>query len=667
MNSRLPALRRTSLLLLLLWVAVLVGSYVQRHFRRQPQTEPVDVEATPREGQEQPVRVHKGFVYSDTLGIEPNFRIAAREAVEFSSGWYEFHDVQVSLYHEGRVAYGLLSDGLRFNPEKHEAQTVGNAEVSLQRGIAMRAPGFTLGGPERVLESTGPVTFAGPGWGGLAGGSRSSLQKNTMELLDGVSVTWRGTPDSTSPSTILLARRLVYERQAGVGRFPDGLTILRGSVQAKAARAEIRLASPDGEFRKLSLEGPVLLDGTLDDGSDLEGRAGNTELEAIGDERYRLNVEPLPLTGWVALRVADRATGLREFRSWRVVGERTRTAWEWLEGQGLTCAEELRRDEDPRRVKAAVMRLMFDAGQPRVVRANEDVRVESGDQWAEGGELEYSMGSRSFTLLPAKGTRVLLGGPDATAWCDRLQGDDGGALTARGQVIGVLQRSGLMGEGDTPVRFAAAAATASQGGAGVSLEGDARLWQGSRLVRADRLDYERAQEVVIGRGDVLTTGRAGEKTGAGPEYQVRARQLRYERNAGVATYEGDVTLEDPQAEASCQRLVATLDGKGNLALADLEGGVTVRDRATARVMTGQRARLTVEDGFFEIWGNPVLVKEPSGNQVKADHLQWQRTSNTIVVLGAEDNPSETLYHPTRTVPTPRPIVVPTPKPPRRKP
>jgi len=664
-NPRLSALRRLSLVLLLLWVAVLVGTYLQRHFRRQPQSEPVEVEATAAEGQEQPVRVHKGFVYSDTLGIEPNFRIAAREAVEFSSGWYEFHDAQVSLYHEGRVAYGLLSDGLRFNPERHEAHTVGHAEVSLQGGIAMRATGFSLGGAERILQSEGPVTFAGPGWGGLAGSARSSLEKNTMELRDAISVTWRD--EKATTSTILLAPRLVYDRNSSLARFPDGLTVLRGSMETKATQAEVQLSGPEGTLRKLSLEGPVLLDGTLDDGTDVQARLGRTELEAIADGRYRLTVEPASSTGWVAARIADPATGWREFQAWRVAGERTRTEWEWLEGQGLACGEEVQKGEDPRRVQAATMRLVFDGGQPRVVRASENVRVETGDQWADGGALEYSMGSRSFTMLPAGGKRVLLGGPDSTAWCDRLQGDAEGAVVAHGQVIGLLQRSGLMGQDKAPVRFAAAAASAREGGAHVWLEGDARLWQGDRLVRADRLDYERAQEVVTGRGDVLTTGRTVEATGPGPKYEVRARQLRYDRNAGVATYEGDVTLEDPQADASCQRLVATLDDKGNLVLADLDGGVTIRDRVTARVMNGQKARLTVEEGFFEIWGNPVLVKEPSGNQVKANRLQWQRVSNTVVVLGAEDNPSETLYHPTRAVAAPKPVKVPTPKPPKRGP
>ena len=106
-----------------------------------------------------------------------------------------------------------------------------------------------------------------------------------------------------------------------------------------------------------------------------------------------------------------------------------------------------------------------------------------------------------------------------------------------------------MGDGREPVRFAADAASASGGGSRVWLEGDARLWQGARLVRADRLDYERERELVTGRGDVLTETGTVAKAGTGSQLKVRGRQLRYDRTAGVATYEGDVTLEDPQAEA----------------------------------------------------------------------------------------------------------------------
>jgi lipopolysaccharide export system protein LptA len=346
---------------------------------------------------------------------------------------------------------------------------------------------------------------------------------------------------------------------------------------------------------------------------------------------------------------AEAGVGWREFSAWRLVGEGSRNAWEWLEGQGLACTEELARSEDPRRLSAGRIRLVFDNGEARTVRASNAVRVESGQDWGEGGELELSLLSRSYTLLPGSGKRVSLGGAGATAWCDRLQGEEGGATVARGQVVGVLV-GGQDSAGGPPVRFAAASATAARGGDEIVLDGDARLWQGERVVRADHLAYDRAKDLVTGRGNVLTTARNVAEVGGGGILQVRARELRYDRTAGLATYEGDVALDDPEARASCQRLVATLDGNGNLVLATLDGGVTVRDLRSAREITGQRARFVVSEGFFEIWGSPVLVRDPSGDQVKADHLQWMRASNTIVVLGTEDNPSETLYHPTQTGP-----------------
>jgi len=654
-TSRLSALRRVSFVLLLIWVAIVVGSFVRRRFQPQPQTAPVDVGSAAEEGQEPPIRVHRGFVYSDTLGPEPYFRISAPEAVEFSSGLYEFRDVQVSLYHQGLVAYGLVADRLRFDPAKHEGQTIGRAAVSLKGGVTLLAPGFAFGGSDRLLLTKGPVTFAGPGWGGLAGGARANLKDDTMELFDSVSVNWHQGGGGSSPSLSMLTARLVYNRKRALIEFPEGLTVLRGKLQAKSPRAQIQLSDAEGDLRKFTLEGTVRVEGTLDDGGDIQARAGTTVLEAVGAGRYRLSSEPAVTTGWVDAIWADASVGWRQFAAWRLEGEGTKTAWEWLEGQGQACAMELSGGEDPRRVQANRMRLLFDAaGNAQTVRGTEGVRVESGEQWAEGGELEFSLRARSFTLLPPQGKRVLLGAPDATTWCDVLQGDAGGALSARGQVIGVIQRSGVLGEGPEPVRFAAATATASQGGAQVSLEGDARLWQGDRLVRADRLDYDREHDVVTGQGNVLTSARGVSKGSPASDVQIRSRRLRYDRPAGVATYEGDVTLTDPQAEAACQRLVATMDERGNLVLGNLDGGVTVRDRKTDRVITGQRARLQVEEGFFEVWGNPVLVKEAGGNQVKADHLKWQRASNTVVVLGAEDNPSETLYHPAKPGPTPRP-------------
>ncbi len=651
MTPRLLALRRASVVLLVLWTAVLVGTFFERRYRQAPAPEPAEEEPAAKGDQGQPIRVHKGFVYSDTLGIEPNFRIAAREAVEFTSGWYEFRDVQVSLYHEGRVAYGLVADRLRFNPVTHEAETSGRAEVSLQGGVVLRAAGFKLGGRERLLESRGPATFAGPGWGGLAGSALCSLANDTIELAGGVSVTWRGSGRTPEPTIVLLARTLRYDRKTATVVFDDGMTVLRGRMQARTAQAELQLSGPEGELRTATLAGPVAVTGVLDDGSDMDASAGTTTVASIPGGRYQLTAAGAADTGWVTVSWADRHVGWRQLTTWRLVGEGSRTAWEWLEGQGLACAREIMDGAEPRSLAADRMRLVFEGGQASSVLADGSVRVDTGDQWAVGDKMQVALATRTFVLKPAAQKRVELGAPGALAWCDRLEGSEGGDIAARGQVTGAIERASA-GRTAVPIRFAASSATASRDGSHLILEGDARLWQGERVVRADRLDYDRAKDIVTGEGGVLTTARAVSASGKPSDVEVQARTLRYDRPAGIATYEGDVTLDDGQARASCQSLVATMDANGNIELANLDGGVTVRDLASARVLSGQKARMLVADGLFEIWGKPVLVKGPGGDQVKADHLEWHRASNTVVVLGAEDNPSETLYHPHQPTPTP---------------
>ena len=657
MISHNLVVRRVSLVLLVVWIALLAVEFARRELGRRAPERVSDLEPQSGAGEDQAVSVHKGFVYSDTVGGAPSFRIAAREAVEYASGWYEFHDVQVSLYSQGKVAYGLRTERMRYEPSRHEAETLGPAEVSLQGGIAIRSGGFTLGGVTRLVESQGPVTFAGPTWGGIAESARCSLDRDTFDLLGGVSVTWRSDPTTLAPSVVLLAPRLSYERAQALVRCPDGVTILRGKMQLEAARGEVQLSGAEGDLRRIGFTGPVRIEGTLEDGSTLDGLAGDAEVSFLGNDRLRVTAEPAATTGWASMRWEQARDLWRELSAWRIVGEGSRTAWDWLEGQGRACTAEVGGEEGPRRVEATRMRIDFKDGEPEVAHANDAVRIEIGDDTAEGEELALSLATKSFTLLPAEGGRVLLTSPDGTSECDRLSGTAGGGVVAQGQVVGLIAHGSLGGPSDVPVRFAAGSATALGHGSRVVMEGDARIWQGARLLRADRLDYDRDHEVVSGQGNVLTTARAVASSGEVRDLEIRSRELRYDREVGEATYQGDVTMVEARGQAACQRLVATTDAKGNLILTTLEGGVTLGDKASGRVVTGQRARYLVEEGFVEIWGSPVLVQDAAGDQVKAAHLEWRRPTNAIVVVGSEDNPTETHYHqpPVKPSASPKPV------------
>ena len=644
MNQRKRVIRRGSLILLLVWMAVLIGALIHAQLRRQPPMAPVQLGDVAKQREETPVRVQKGFVYNDVLGVEPNFRIAARETVEYASGWYELRDVDVSLYRNGQVAYGLVAEKARFNPAKKEAIVTGEVQVSLAHGIALRADQIVLHGADRDMESVGGVTFAGPGWGGSAGRLAVAVGGDLVKLVDGVSVSVRQSPGATQ-SLIILAPEVTYSRGRALAAFPRGLTVLRAGLRLTGADGEIQLKEPSGTLRNAVIRAPVRVDGVMDDGSYVRLDAGETRVEALASGGMSVTALPAADTGWVEATWTQPDGSWRHFTAWRLVGRRSATQWEWLEGQEKVCADERVPDGARRGMEADLTRLTFDDGHPTTVHATGAVTVRSGTDWASGDDLTYSALKGTFVLLPTGTSRVRFGAPDLAAECDRIAGGRDGAVTARGQVNGVVTRkTARQGAATGPVRFASDSAQVQ--GDDVVLDGDARLWQGDRLLRADHMVYHRAAETVSGSGHVVTTSTMAGTNGEKPaQVRISARSVEYDRATATVTYEGTVEVEDPQAVSSCQKLVVKLGRAGEIQEAELTGGVEVRERGSNRTLKGDRARLVSADDLLEVWGKPVLLQEPGGNQIKGDKLEWRRDSNSVLVVGSDENPSETIYTP----------------------
>lgn len=651
-------MRRGSAALLVAWVALLLVAFVQRQGRRRAPLASVRIEEPAPATGERAVRVHKGFVYSDTLGVEPNFRIASRETVEYDSGWFEMRDAEVSFFTEGRIAYGLIAERARVRAGHHEARVTGAAQLSLKGGLAVRAEGFAFHGGDRILESEGVVAFAAPGWGGMAGGLSASLANDTMDLVGGVSVALRGNREG-EPATVLIAPRIHYDRPRVLLQFPEGVTVFQGTMTATAPAAEMQLDREGGVLTRATFAAPMRLAGLAVAAGSAEALLGEARLESVEGGRYRFVGEPAPGLGWAWTFWRQAGTGWRELTAWRLVGEGTGTAWEWLEGQGLACLSEYTGGPSARLVRAERFRLSFDAGEARTATAVGQVVAEGDGYAADGHELSISLVTSRFALRAEPGRRVRGRAPEGELQADVLEGDANGALEARGNVTGTMAGSGLFEAGDVPVSFAARMARVGAGQSHVELEGDARVWQGERMLRADRIEYDVRNAEARGQGSVLATLPVVSEGGAtsGP-LRLRARAFDYSRPGGVAAFTGDVALEDAQATSRSQKLVATLGPGGEVLRAELDGGVEMVERATGRVLRGERALLLEEADTFEVWGRPVIVQEPAGNQIKADHLQWLRATGTVVVLGSSDAPSETLYRMDR--PTAGPAAAPRP-------
>jgi len=348
-TRRARLLRRVSTVLLTLWVLAVVGAFVHRQLRRRPVVAPVELGEVAAGREETPVRVQRGFVYNDVLGVEPNFRVAASEVVEFASGWYELREMNLSMFQGGEVSYALVAGAGRFNPAEKTALARDQVHLSLGRGVAVRADEVVLHGVERRLASRGSVSFAGPGWGGVGGELAVSLAEDLVELRGGVSVSWRG--DTQGSALVMLTPRLAYRRQRGLLECPEGIRFLRGGLRIDAPAAEIQLEADTGMLRQVRLTGPVRIDGALDAGGWMEGRAGSTTVEALGGGRMRLAADPAAGTGWVSLRWADRKGAIRELTAWRLVGEGSEGAWEWLEGRSWRAASSWRGNRPGERLR----------------------------------------------------------------------------------------------------------------------------------------------------------------------------------------------------------------------------------------------------------------------------------------------------------------------------
>lgn len=646
-------LRRGSVILLLTWLVVLAAVFVDRQLgskrsrEDEPSPPPFDSSG------ERPVRIQKGVEFNQTYGPELSFRIAASEGAEYESGWAELSGVQVTFYSEGKVAYGLTAGKGRFHVASKEARTLGETLLSLRGGIAVRSAGFTYKGSDLVLESDGAVALAGPGWAGVAQRARAQLKEDVVELDGGVSLGFRR--EGGAGSFVLLAPRVRYERKLAMVLFPEGLELLHEGLTATAAGARLQLADEEGELRRMDLQGPVRLAGRLPDGGPVEGEAGDVTVERLTGGRLRLTAGAMAQPGWVRVRWLDETFGWQELGAWRLVGEGTPEAWEWLEGQGQACGFQLAVPrEGARRVEAERLRLNFEGGRPASSTAIDRVQVEAGTRWARGGSLEAALSTRAFIMLPASSQRVTIGAPELDAWCDRLEGAADGTITARGKVGGVFRRAAQDKPQQPPVRFASGVAELPPAGGSVVLSADARVWQQDRLIRAERLQYDTGADLMTGEGQVLTRAPLGDGGANASELVVRSRRMVYRRGAGEMVYEGAVEVEDVRGRARCGTLAVQLDEAGKARAVELDGGVTLTELETGRTLTGQRARLTVAEDLFEMWGTPVLVQEKDGNQIKGNRLVWRRRTGNVVVTGGEDSPSETLYHPAERTVTPTP-------------
>jgi lipopolysaccharide export system protein LptA len=233
--------------------------------------------------------------------------------------------------------------------------------------------------------------------------------------------------------------------------------------------------------------------------------------------------------------------------------------------------------------------------------------------------------------------------------CDQAQiFNNDGRAEARGNVQGSIEEVSIMGDGDSSAsgaaHFAAEILEVSEDGAVYHLRGNARLWQGHRLLLADDVTYNRDRTSVRAAGHVRTTLPASQLELEGnPEEDVVvvSRSLDYSRSAGTAVYRGNVRYSDPKHTLAAAELTVYFDENQEVTAVEAIGAVELVELETGRRMTGQRARRDVAEQTVTLSGSPVRLSDKAGNVVSGSSLTWNQADGTVAVAGD----TETIYYP----------------------
>jgi len=277
------------------------------------------------------------------------------------------------------------------------------------------------------------------------------------------------------------------------------------------------------------------------------------------------------------------------------------------------------------------------------------------------GEVRYADGVEQASgergrYLPATDTVELSGSPQAsdgslsiTAKLLRLRKRSGeaeaqGAVKTTYRVAGGHAGGALLAS-EEPIHVTAASMSAHPPTARYS--GGARLWQGSNIVQAPTLDFDRERRALVAQGSaaqpVSTVFVQPDKQGKLTAVNVTGARLTYSDLERKARFEGGVALKSADQTVTAEVMeIYLLPGAGKAAPASGSASQVERVVATGQVVieapgrraTGTRLVYTASEGKFELTGDaahPPMLSDAGHGTATGDSVTFYNHGDRVVV------------------------------------
>lgn len=298
-----------------------------------------------------------------------------------------------------------------------------------------------------------------------------------------------------------------------------------------------------------------------------------------------------------------------------------------------------------------------EGGVTSVVQRN-NVRYNDGQRSASAQEAQYTPVDENLVLTGSP--RWLEAGGVTTAHVLMLNRRTGEA-SAEGRVKTTyretrLQPSGALLAGAEPIHVTADSMTAGRQTSTATYSGSARLWQGSNIVEAPLIEFDRANRVLKAKGNrqpVSTVFVRSDGKSKGAAVTVTSSLLTYSDPERRAVFQGAVLLKSTDGIVSADAAEVFLKPKGENDLRSTpdanqieeivaQGNVAVQQ--PFRKAAGNTMTYTAADGKYVLRGGNASIFDAEHGAITGDSLTFYSRNDTVLVGSETSTRTVTQTH-----------------------
>jgi lipopolysaccharide transport protein LptA/LPS export ABC transporter protein LptC len=619
--------------------------------------------------------IGEDFDYTFTEGPRPIFHIKGSSVKADREGTIYLDRVAMTLWDkQGRIFHVESRNGT-FNRESNEGQLQGNVVLRGPDGLELRSAQVSLQQKGGQVVSEVPVEIRyGDKYVAHAGRMDVDINAEVYTLQKGSRV--ESLPGAV-PAVLLTSQRLVYDRKQRWLRVEGGANLRRGADWLAARRIYANL-SPD-EKSLIFVHGFWDIEGethaaTMPGVVPAANAAAPTTVHFSGAKDLAVLLQPQGnAVKHVELEAADpgkvvmRSTsaGLaRTLIARRIEGTLAEGVLSDANAFGGVEIREIARGGPggkPSQRQATGQRASA-TFKPDGHMATVDLNInvvykDNANVTAAGnrGSLDLDQGRGEFVGNPVTVTsdRGQIQAPRMVYNTDQQ------IVNARGGVRALLQKveeTAMAGtplaQGEGPVHVESQEAFWRQQPSSFLFRGDVRAWRGENLLLAPELRGDKAADQLSATGGVKTLwyptqeqaskaagGGQGKRQGgaaARPNpIQVAASDMQFQQKNGVLIYTGNVRVDQEGKTITCQRMQVELTQEHQAKTMTCTGDTKLNDPKVGRRIEGQRAVYQVSQRQVEIFGEPVVMNDKDGNQVRGKRVLYYVDDGRAVVQGKE--------------------------------